>query len=72
MREAAAHADQSLAWLLRGAGEEIDTGSNSSRRVWDTQTDAGDWKEWRLSALGIADDDFERFAQSGTGVGALG
>ena len=66
------NSDQSLAWLLRGAAEDILTDANASHAVWDTRGASGNWKEWRLSALGIEEQDYEDLAASGTGVAALG
>ena len=63
---------QSLAWLLKGAADDVITVSDPSRSVWDTRKDGGDWKEWRLTAQGIDEVDFEALFASGTGVGALG
>jgi N-acetylated-alpha-linked acidic dipeptidase len=47
--------------------------SDSSRSVWSTGQDAGDWKEWRLSARGEEVAAFEDLAaKSETGVSPLG
>jgi len=48
------------------------TGADPSHSVWETRADGGDWKKWRLSALGIQEDDIEALASSGTGVSPLG
>jgi hypothetical protein len=63
---------QSLAWLLRGAAADVMTGADPSHSVWETRADGGDWKKWRLSALGIQEDDIEALASSETGVSPLG
>ena len=64
--------DQSLAWLLRGAAQDVLTTANASYSVWDTRGAGGNWKEFRLSTLGIEEQDYEDLATSGTGVSALG
>ena len=67
-----ASASPSLAWLYRGAAQDVPSGADPSLTVWDSRSDGGDWKEWRLNALGIEEEDFEELALSGTGVSPLG
>ncbi|ORY34010.1 hypothetical protein BCR39DRAFT_518112 [Naematelia encephala] len=67
-----AAASPSLAWLIRNTAEDVLSGSDSSKTVWDMSKDGGDWKTWRLETYGEGEEDFEALATSETGVGTLG
>jgi hypothetical protein len=61
--------EQSLAWLIRRAAEQIQAHPDGTS-VWDTRVAANDdWKSWR-----VQDDDLESLVEerSETGVKALG